>query len=96
MNNKRYYVRSRFYLRHFNELDHELTGRLNRAYKPAIKYMELFPSPIMVVIAKNVTFCAGAILGTLLGLTVWDEDVLNVEHSLTAMTVLTGIVIAGR
>ena len=79
-----------------NELDHELTGRLNRAYKPANKYMELFASPISVVIAKNVQFCAGAILGTMCLLTVWDEDVLNVEHSLTVMTALTAIVVAGR
>jgi autophagy-related protein 9 len=42
----------RFYLRHFNELDHELDARLNRAYRPACKYMDSFSSPLMAVIAK--------------------------------------------
>lgn len=42
----------RLYLRHFNELDHELDARLNRAYRPAVKYMNSFSSPLMAVLAK--------------------------------------------
>ncbi|KAL1116836.1 hypothetical protein AAG570_005306 [Ranatra chinensis] len=84
----------RLYLRHFNELDHELNARLNRAYRPASKYMNIFTSPLMTVIAKNVVFVAGAILAVLLSLSVYDEDVLTVEHVLTAITVL-GAVVAG-
>lgn len=42
----------RLYLRHFNELDHELDARLNRAYEPADRYISSFSSPIMTVIAK--------------------------------------------
>lgn len=40
------------YMRHFNELDHELQTRLNRAYRPAVKYMESFSSPMGAVIAR--------------------------------------------
>lgn len=42
----------RLYLRHFNELDHELEARLNRAYEPANRYMNSFSSPLLAVIAK--------------------------------------------
>lgn len=84
----------KFYLRHFNELDHELNARLNRAYRPASKYMSIFTSPLMTVIAKNVVFISGSILAVLLVLTVYDEDVIAVEHVLTIMTIL-GSVVAG-
>ncbi|KAG8259087.1 Autophagy- protein 9A [Homalodisca vitripennis] len=85
---------ARMYLRHFNELDHELNARLNRAYRPASKYMNIFTSPVMTIIAKNVVFVAGSMLAVLLALTVYDEDVLTVDHVLTAITVL-GAIIAG-
>lgn len=41
-------------MRHFNELDHELQARLNRAYRPAVKYMESFSSPMGAVVARLV------------------------------------------
>ena len=66
--------------RHFNELEHELRVRLSRAYKPATYYMDIFVSPLATVIARNVAFISGSVLAVLILLTVWDEDVLNVEH----------------
>lgn len=42
----------KLYLRHFNELDHELEARLSRAYRPAVRYMSSFGSPLMAVLAK--------------------------------------------
>ena len=86
----------RLYLRHFNELDHELNARLNRAYSPASKYMNIFTSPLMTVIAKNVMFVAGAFLAVLVLLSVVDEDTLTVEHVLTIITCLTALVAACR
>lgn len=65
---------------HFNELEHELVVRLSRAYKPATYYMDIFVSPLATVLARNVAFISGSVLAVLLILTVWDEDVLNVEH----------------
>ncbi|RXN24684.1 autophagy-related 9A-like protein [Labeo rohita] len=89
---RRWSLYGRLYLRHFNELDHELQGRLGRGYKPAAKYMNAFVSPLLAVFAKNVAFFSGSVLAVLIALTVYDEDVLTVQHILTAITVL-GVVI---
>ncbi|XP_070584786.1 autophagy-related protein 9A [Erythrolamprus reginae] len=78
----------RCYLRHFNELDHELHSRLSKGYKPASKYMNCFISPLFTIVAKNVAFFAGSILAVLIALTIYDEDVLAVEHVLTTVTFL--------
>ena len=42
--------------------------------------MDIFVSPMATVIAKTVAFISGSVLAVLVLLTVWDEDVLNVEH----------------
>jgi len=84
----------RLYLRHFNELDHELQARLNRAYRPANHYLSGFASNLVAVIARNLAFVCGAVLAVLLLLTIYDEDVITVEHVLTIMTVL-GAIVAG-
>ncbi|KTF75442.1 hypothetical protein cypCar_00044941, partial [Cyprinus carpio] len=89
---RRWSLYGRLYLRHLNELDHELQGRLGRGYKPAAKYMNVFVSPLLAVLAKNVAFFSGSVLAVLIALTVYDEDVLTVQHILTAITVL-GVVI---
>ncbi|KAJ8737382.1 hypothetical protein PYW07_000653 [Mythimna separata] len=85
---------ARITLRHFNELEHELRDRLNRAHKPATKYLGSFSSPITTVIAKNVVFLSASVLGVLVVLSVYDEDVLTVEHVLSIITIL-GCVLAG-
>ncbi|XP_030624289.1 autophagy-related protein 9B isoform X2 [Chanos chanos] len=89
---RRWSLYGRLYLRHFNELDHELQGRLSRGYKPAAKYMNSFVSPLLTVLAKNMAFFSGSVLAVLIALTVYDEDVLTVQHILTSITVL-GLVI---
>lgn len=81
-------------LRHFNELNHELKDRLNRAHKPATKYLASFSSPITTVIAKHIVFLSASVLGVLIMLTIYDESVLTVEHVLTIITVL-GCIVAG-
>ncbi|KAF5300763.1 hypothetical protein FQA39_LY11008 [Lamprigera yunnana] len=78
----------RLYLRHFNELEHELQARLNRAHRPATRYLSSFNSPMLTIVASNLAFVCGAILAVLIVLTVYDEDVLAVEHILTTITVL--------
>ncbi|XP_069778764.1 autophagy-related protein 9B isoform X2 [Narcine bancroftii] len=85
---RRWSLFGRLYLRHFNELDHELQARLSCGYKPAAKYMNSFTSPLLTVIAQNLAFFSGSILAVLITLTVYDEDVLTVQHILTAITVL--------
>ncbi|XP_061878524.1 autophagy-related protein 9A-like isoform X1 [Entelurus aequoreus] len=89
---RRWSLYGRLYLRHFNELNHELHGRLGRGYKPTSKYMNSFTSPLFTVLAKNIAFFSGSVLAVLIALTVYDEDVLTVQHILTVITVL-GVVI---
>lgn len=89
---RRWSLYGRLYLRHFNELNHEMHERLGRGYKPTAKYMNSFTSPLLAVLAKNIAFFSGSVLAVLITLTVYDEDVLTVQHILTAITVL-GIVI---
>uniref|UniRef100_A0A6B2EAH5 Autophagy-related protein 9 n=1 Tax=Phlebotomus kandelakii TaxID=1109342 RepID=A0A6B2EAH5_9DIPT len=86
----------KLYLRHLNELDHELEARLNRAYRPAVKYMNSFSSPLMAVIAQNVVFICGGILSVFILLTIYDEDVMQVQHVLTIMSIFTAIVVIFR
>ncbi|KAJ7322201.1 hypothetical protein JRQ81_018488 [Phrynocephalus forsythii] len=93
---RRWSLYGRLYLRHFNELDHELQARLSRGYKPASKYMNSFASPLLALLAKNVGFFAGSILAVLIALTVYDEDVLTVQHILTAITLLGLVVTVAR
>lgn len=82
----------RLYLRHFNELDHEFTGRLCKAYKPATQYMNSFSSTLLEIVAHNIAFFAGAILSVLILLSIYDADVLEMEHVLLYMAILGGIV----
>uniref|UniRef100_A0A914UL79 Autophagy-related protein 9 n=1 Tax=Plectus sambesii TaxID=2011161 RepID=A0A914UL79_9BILA len=91
---RRYSNYGRYYLRHFNELDHELKMRLNRGYRPASQYMDMFVSRSAEIIAKNIAFVAGAFFAVLAVLSAWDEDVLQIEHVLTAMTVC-GVIVVG-
>ncbi|XP_069715205.1 autophagy-related protein 9B isoform X2 [Phaenicophaeus curvirostris] len=93
---RRWSLYGRLYLRHFNELDHELQARLSRGYRPAAEYMNSFASPLLAVLAKNVGFFAGSILAVLIALTVYDEDVLAVEHVLAAATLLGVVVTVSR
>ncbi|CAG0885065.1 unnamed protein product [Darwinula stevensoni] len=91
---RRWSLYGRIYLRHFNELDHELNARLNRGYAPASKYMNMFTSPILAVIAQNIAFVSGTMVAVLAALSIWDEDVLNVEHVFFMLTIFT-VIVAG-
>ncbi|KAI5105745.1 autophagy-related protein 9B, partial [Silurus meridionalis] len=93
---RRWSLYGRLYLRHFNELDHELRDRLSRAYRPAAKYMNAFNSAVLAVLARSGAFFAGSLLAVLVALTVYDEDVLAVQHVLTAGTALGIIVTIAR
>uniref|UniRef100_A0A3Q3G1Z4 Autophagy-related protein 9 n=1 Tax=Labrus bergylta TaxID=56723 RepID=A0A3Q3G1Z4_9LABR len=57
-------------------------------FKAASKYMNCFLSPLLTVVAKNVAFFAGSLLAVLIALTIYDEDVLAVEHVLSSITLL--------
>ena len=75
-------------MRDFNELEHEFALRRNRAYKPSVKYMDLFLDPLLTILAKNVAFIAGSLLAVLVVLTVIQEDLLTAHNVLKVITVL--------
>ncbi|EZA55900.1 Autophagy-related protein 9A [Ooceraea biroi] len=83
----------RLYLRHFNELDHELNARLSRAYRPASKYMSSFTSPVVIIVAKHIAFIAGSLLAVLLLITLIYEPSFSMERLIAYMTLL-GLVAA--
>lgn len=89
---RRWSLFGKIFLRHFNELDHELIVRLNRAYLPAGKYMDLFVLPVATILARNIAFIAGSLLAVLFTLTVIQEDLLTAHNILTAITGLGVIV----
>ncbi|ETN77627.1 autophagy protein Apg9 [Necator americanus] len=84
---RRYSNYGRYRVRHFNELNHELAARLNRSHVYANAYLNQFYSTLTEIFAKNIAFIAGAIAGVLAILSAWDEDVLQVEHVLTVISV---------
>lgn len=86
----------RLYLRHFNELEHELQARLSRAHRPASRYLSAFNSPMAVILARFLAFTCGAVVAVIILLTIYDEDVLSVEHVLTIVTVLGSTVAVCR
>ena len=65
---------------------------MSRAHRPATRYLSGFTSNLVAVIARNIAFLAGAILAVLVMLTIYDEDVIAVEHILSIMTVLGAVV----
>ncbi|XP_060519023.1 autophagy-related protein 9A isoform X2 [Cylas formicarius] len=87
---------ARMYLRHFNELDHELHARLTRAYRPASKYLSSFTSPTASVIAEHVAFICSSILGVFLILSFYDNEFLYIEQVLSIMAFLTGAIAVCR
>lgn len=86
---RRWSLYGRLYLRHFNELDHELQARLTRAHRPASKYMSAFYSPTTTLIAEGIGFFVASLLTVFIIFTIYDEDVITVEFVLLIMTVLT-------
>jgi autophagy-related protein 9 len=78
----------RLYLRHFNELDHELNARLSRAYMPSKMYMNSFNSACLIVLAKYIAFFACAPAAVLFVLGILDfRDVTRVEHLVTVASI---------
>lgn len=86
----------RLYLRHFNELDHEMNARLSRAYRPASKYMSSFTSPIMTILAKQIAFITGSILSVLLVITLIYEPTFSMERVVALMTMLGAVAAAAK
>lgn len=72
--------------REFNELPHLFDERMNKAYLPAMKYLNLFHNPYTAVIARFSSNISGAFIAVLLIISIMNEGILlNVhiaEHNL--------------
>lgn len=83
----------RLYLRHYNELEHELTARLNRAYKPAMAYLNSFSSPSMAIGGNATLFMASAVFAVTSIISLCDDDFYKVEHVINILAI-SAIIIA--
>jgi Autophagy protein ATG9 len=70
---------ARWRFREFNEVDYELTRRLNLARKPATRYLNRFSSPLVGVVARFLTFVFGSVVVMLLVLGLANEEFLESE-----------------
>ncbi|CAM6017248.1 unnamed protein product [Sphagnum balticum] len=68
---------ARWTFREFNELEHMFRHRLNASYKHAVEYLKQFPSPIISMIAKFVSFVAGAFAAVLILIALIDESLVE-------------------
>lgn len=76
-----------YYLRHFNELNHEFVVRLNQAYLPAQQYLDCFPSRLLNVIAENTVFCVGGVSLLLFAASLVREQLLHLPGFLAVLAI---------
>ncbi|KAM7540117.1 hypothetical protein Aperf_G00000037063 [Anoplocephala perfoliata] len=82
---------ARLYLRHFNELPHEMGLRLSLAHKAAAEYLDCFQSRFLSVLASHLIFMLGGLSLLLLLASAIKEGFLHLPGYL-AMIALGGIV----
>ncbi|KAG8188286.1 hypothetical protein JTE90_012119 [Oedothorax gibbosus] len=78
---------SRLYLRHFNEMDHELDARLCRAYKPSTEYMKYFNSPLVAQLIKVVSQPIGFVIVFFTAWGLFSERLFTVPYVLLIISV---------
>jgi len=59
------------------QLEHMFRHRMNASYKHAVEYLKQFPSPIISMIAKFVSFVAGAFAAVLILIALIDESLVE-------------------
>lgn len=80
---------AKLYLRHFNELDHELKARLNRAHRASSQYMDSFSSSLLAIHARYLSILSSGLCCLFIVWAVVQEEILQVDHVLMIITVLT-------
>ena len=63
----------------YNEVGHIFARRCARAHKPASEYVRQFPSPLMAIAMKFVSFVVGSFAALLIVLTFIDDSILEVH-----------------
>nr|AWD06775.1 Atg9 [Dugesia japonica] len=81
----------RIFLAHFNELPHEFSYRISKAYPAANQYLDSFTSKILVSIARLVRFLSGGIIIIGFLISMVDSKFLMFPHVITLAAVITFI-----
>ncbi|KAL5230463.1 hypothetical protein ABZP36_029239 [Zizania latifolia] len=68
---------SRWILREYNEVDHFFKHRLNTSSVHSLNYFKQFPTPLISIIAKFISFVSGGLAGILLILGFLGESILE-------------------
>ncbi|RDX67744.1 Autophagy-related protein 9, partial [Mucuna pruriens] len=68
---------SRWIFREFNEVDHLFKHRINSSVLHASNYLEQFPSPIISIIAKFISFVSGGFAAILIIIAFLEESLLE-------------------
>lgn len=66
--------------REFNELNHVFEERMNKSVAPANEYIQTFQNPYLTILARCVTYIAGAFIATLLLVSVLSDGALLYVH----------------
>ncbi|KAG0627007.1 hypothetical protein M758_2G167400 [Ceratodon purpureus] len=77
MSSRRWSNLAKWNFREFNELEHMFKHRLNSSYRHAVEYVKQFPAPITSMIAKLVSYVAGAFAAVILLISLIDESLLE-------------------
>ncbi|WIA42135.1 hypothetical protein OEZ86_009406 [Tetradesmus obliquus] len=96
LGSRRWSSLAKWRLREFNELPHYVQHRLDASYEAAVNYVGQFPSPMVSQVAKFVSFVAGSWAALLLGLSLLDENLLEVPlggRNVVWWLALTGILL---
>ncbi|KAG2308687.1 hypothetical protein Bca4012_082224 [Brassica carinata] len=68
---------SRWLFREFNEVDHLFKHRINSSAEHASQYLNQFPSPIISIVAKFVSFVSGGFAAVLIIIAFLEESLLE-------------------
>ncbi|XP_019101377.1 PREDICTED: autophagy-related protein 9-like isoform X1 [Camelina sativa] len=68
---------SKWLFREFNEVDHLFKHRINSSVEHASEYLKQFPSPIISIIAKFVSFVSGGFAAVLIIIAFLEESLLE-------------------
>ncbi|KAF0929912.1 hypothetical protein E2562_026721, partial [Oryza meyeriana var. granulata] len=68
---------SKWILREYNEVDHFFKHRLNNSTVNSLNYFKQFPTPLVSIIAKFISFVSGGLAGILLILGFLGESILE-------------------
>jgi autophagy-related protein 9 len=67
------------------QLEHMFKHRLNSSYRHAVEYLKQFPSPVTSMIAKLVSYIAGAFAAVILLISLIDDSLLEGHVSILAI-----------